>query len=508
MKLKSTEKLENGKVCLEIQVEKPEFDDAMNKAYLKNKPKITVPGFRKGKAPRNMIERMYGKGIFTEDAINIAYPAAFEAAVKESGYEPVDYPEVELVDINDDGFTVKTTVTVKPEVKLGKYKGIEAEKPAVSVTKKDIDAEISVMRERNARLVTVERPAEKDDTVVIDYEGFVGDVAFDGGKGENHSLKLGSNQFIPGFEDQLIGKSADENVDVKVTFPKEYHAEDLAGKEAVFKVKIHEVKETELPALDDEFAKDVSEFETLDELKKDIEKKIRETRERMSNEAFEGAIIKAVVSKMKAEIPDVMVETQLDNVVNDFAQRLQMQGITLDQYLDMMKSSMDDFRKNFRDQATEQVKTRLALEAVAKAEKIEPTDSDVEAEYTKLSEQYGMPVERIRGFISVDAMKSDLYTIKAIEFLRENAVATAPVKKTAAKKESETEKKAPAKKASTTAEKKPAAKKTTTAAKSSATTKKATTAKSSTTTKKTTATAEKKPAAKKTTTTKKAADKE
>lgn len=505
MKLKSTEKLENGKVCLEIQVEKPEFDDAMQKAYLKNRSKITVPGFRKGKAPRAMIERMYGAGVFTEDAINIAYPVAYEAAVKESGIEPVDYPEVELVDINDEGFVMKTTVTVKPEVKLGKYKGVEAEKPAVSVTKKDVDAELSVMLERNARLITVERAAADGDTVVIDFEGFIGDVAFEGGKGENHSLKLGSNQFIPGFEVQLVGKSAGEECDVNVTFPKEYHADELAGKEAVFKVKVHEVKETELPVADDEFAKDVSEFETLDELKKSIEKKLRETREKMSDEAFENAVLKAVVDGMKVEIPDVMIDAQLDNVCNDFAQRLQMQGITLEQYLEMMQSNMDDFRKNFRSQAEEQVKSRLALEAVAKAEKIEPTDADVEAEYTKLSEQYGMEIDRVRSFLPPEAMKSDLYTIKALEFLRTNAVAKKPAAKkaAAAKEEDAPAKKATAAKKTTakkaddaTAEKKPAAKKSTTAAK------------------KADATAEKKPAAKKSTTTakktttKKAADKE
>ena len=426
MKLKSTEKLENGKVCLEIQVEKPEFDDAMHKAYLKNKSKITVPGFRKGKAPRNMIERMYGKGVFTEDAINIAYPDAFEAAVKESGYEPVDYPEVELVDLNDDGFTMKATVTVKPEVKLGKYKGVEAEKPAVSVTKKDIDAELKVMLEKNARLITVEREAKSGDTVVIDFEGFVDDVAFEGGKSENHSLKLGSNQFIPGFEDQLVGVKAGDEKDVNVTFPKEYHADELAGKAAVFKVKVHEVKETELPALDDEFAKDASEFDTLDELKKSIEKKLRDTREKMANEAFDDAILREVVNGMEVEIPEVMIDSQLDQIANDFAQRLQMQGITLEQYLEMMQTDMDGFRQNFRIQAEAQVKSRLALEAVSKAEGLEPTDEDVEAEYKKLSEQYGMEEERIRSFLSVEAMKNDLYTIKALAFIRDNAVAKAP----------------------------------------------------------------------------------
>ena len=490
MKLKSTEKLENGKVCLEIQVEKPEFDDAMEKAYLKNKSKIAIPGFRKGKAPRAMIERMYGSGVFTEDAINIAYPVAYEAAVKESGIEPVDYPEVELVDINDDGFVMKTTVTVKPEVKLGKYKGVEAEKPPVSVTKKDVDAEINFMREKGARLVTVERAAKDGDTVVIDYEGFKDGVAFDGGKGENHSLKLGSNQFIPGFEAQLVGKSAGEECEVNVTFPEQYHSEDLAGKDATFKVKVHEVKETELPELDDEFAKDVSEFETLEDLKKDIKKKLTDTREKMANDAFEAAVMNVVVSKMKVEVPEVMVESQLDNICNDFAQRLQMQGITLDKYLEMMQSNMDDFRANFRDQALEQVKSRLALEAIAKAEKIEPTDEDVEAEYTKLAEQYNMPVEKVRSFLPAEAMKSDLYTIKTLAFLRENAVAKAPEKKTAKKSDEEkpeAEKKAPAKKA---------------------TTKKAADGEKKTTAKKTSAaTAEKKTTAKKTTT-KKAADKE
>ena len=459
MKLKSTEKLENGKVCLEIQVEKPEFDDAMHKAYLKNKSKITVPGFRKGKAPRNMIERMYGKGVFTEDAINIAYPDAFEAAVKESGYEPVDYPEVELVDLNDDGFTMKATVTVKPEVKLGKYKGVEADKPAVSVTKKDIDAELKVMLEKNARLITVEREAKSGDTVVIDFEGFVDDVAFEGGKSENHSLKLGSNQFIPGFEDQLVGVKAGDEKDVNVTFPKEYHADELAGKAAVFKVKVHEVKETELPALDDEFAKDASEFDTLDELKKSIEKKLRDTREKMANEAFDDAILREVVNGMEVEIPEVMIDSQLDQIANDFAQRLQMQGITLEQYLEMMQTDMDGFRQNFRIQAEAQVKSRLALEAVSKAEGLEPTDEDVEAEYKKLSEQYGMEEERIRSFLSVEAMKNDLYTIKALAFIRDNAVAKAPAKKTAAKKtaaKADDAEKAPAKK---TAAKKTTAKK-------------------------------------------------
>ncbi len=454
MKLKSVEKLEKGKVCLEIQVEKAELDSAKEKAYRKNVGKITIPGFRKGKAPRNMIERMYGKDVFLEDAINFAFPDAYEQAVKEAELEPVSQPEVELSDVDENGFGVKVTITVKPSVELGKYKGVEAEKPSVSVTKKDIQAEIKAMLERNARLITVDREAKEGDTVIIDFEGFVDGVEFDGGKGENYSLKLGSKQFIPGFEDQLIGKKAGEDVDVNVTFPKDYH-EELAGKDATFKVKVHEVKETELPEADDEFAKDVSEFETLAELEKSIEAKLRDARERMSNEAFEEALLDKIADDMKVEIPDVMIEHQLDNICNDFANRLSAQGITLEQYLEMMKSDVETFRKNFRGNAEKQVKIQLALEAISKAEGIEPTDDDVEAEYKKLSDMYGMDVEKIRGFIPAESMKSDLFTIKAREFVRDNAVAKAPAKKTAAKKTS-------AKKddGGKTEEKKPAAKKT------------------------------------------------
>ncbi len=465
MKLKSVEKLENGKVCLEIQVEKPEFDAAMEKSYRKNAPRITVPGFRKGKAPRKMIERMYGAGVFTEDAVNFAYPDAYEAALAESGYEPVEQADVELVDMDENGFSVKVTVTVKPEVKLGKYKGIEAEKPAVKVAKKDIDAEINSMLERNARLVTVEREAKDGDTVIIDFEGFVDDVAFEGGKGENYSLKLGSNQFIPGFEAQLVGKKAGEETDVNVTFPTEYHANELAGKPAVFKVKVHEVKETELPVADDEFAKDVSEFETLDELKKSIEAKIRDSREKMADEAFENAVLSEIVKDMKVDLPEVMIENQLDKICDDFSNRLGAQGVTLDQYLQMMQSDMDGFRKNFRDGAEHQVKVQLALEAISKAEKLEPTAEDVEEEYKKLSEQFGMPVERVRSYIPEEAMKSDLFSIKATRFVRDNAVVKAPAKKTAAKKDDAAAdeakpaaKKPAAKKAD--GEEKPAAKKT------------------------------------------------
>ena len=491
MKVKSTEKLENGKVSIEIQVEKAEFDAAMEKSYKKNVSKITVPGFRKGKAPRRMIERMYGEHVFVEDALNFAYPSAYEQAIDELGLEPVDRAEVDIVDLDSDGFVFKAIVTVKPEVKLGAYKGLKADKIKVEVTDADVEMELSHLRMRASSLVTVERAAKEKDTVVIDFEGFVDGVAFDGGKAEKHNLQLGSGQFIPGFEDQLIGAEAGAELDVNVTFPTEYHSEDLAGKPAVFKVKVHEVKETVEPAMDDEFAKDVSEFDTLDELKKSIVAKLTESRDQAANEGFEAQLLDQIIENMEVEIPEVMVETQLDRIVDDFANRMMSQGVSMESYLQMSGTTMEDFRKNFRSSAERQVKVMLALEAVIKAENIEITDSDIDAEYTKLAEQYGMPVERVKGYIPREAMMQDLKTIKASEFIRNNSeanlVAPGAAKKPAAKKKT-TAKKDTEDKADD-AEKKPAAKKTTS------------TAKKTTTKKAEDGAAEKKPAAKKTTST-------
>ncbi len=491
MKLKSVEKLENSKVCLEIVVEPAEYEAGVAYAYKKNVGKINLPGFRKGKAPRKMIERMYGPTVFAEDAINYAFPLAYEAAVKESGIEPVEQAEIDVTEFNENTFTFKATVTVKPEVALGDYKGITAERPVVTVDDADIEAEINRLKERNSRLISVDRAAKDGDTVVIDFEGFVDGVAFDGGKSENHSLKLGSGQFIPGFEDQLVGKSAGEECDVNVTFPTEYHADDLAGKEAVFKVKVNEVKETEAPVIDDEFAKDVSEFDTLDALKKDIEEKIRDSREKMADEAFENALLDKITDNMTVEVPDVMVENQLDRITDDYANRLSSQGLSLESYLQMTGMDVKAFRDNFRDGALRQVKINLALQKIAEVENITVSDEDIDAEYKSLADQYGMDVERLRGYLPKDMMMHDMLLMKTNKFVRENNKSKKPAaKKAAAKKDdAEAEKKPAAKKSASTAkkttakkddaEKKPAAKKT-----------------ASTTAKKTT-TAAKKPAAKK-----------
>ena len=459
MKLKSVEKLENSKVCLEIVVEPAEFEVGLDYAYHKNVGKINIPGFRKGKAPRKMIERMYGPTVFAEDAVNFAFPIAYEAALKESGVEPVEQADIEVTEFEPTTFTFKATVTVSPEVTLGDYKGMTALRPAATVEAADVEAEINRLVERNSRLVSVERASKEGDTVVIDFEGFVDGVAFEGGKSENHNLKLGSGQFIPGFEDQLVGKSAGEECDVNVTFPTEYHSDDLAGKEAVFKVKVNEVKETEAPAVDDEFAKDVSEFDTLDELKKDIEKKILDSREKMADEAFENALLDKIINNMQVEIPEIMIENQLDRVTDDFANRLSTQGLTLEAYLQMSNMDVPTFRNNFRDGAVRQVKINLALKEIAKVENITVTEEEIEAEYASLAEQYGMPLDRLKGYLSVDMMMSDMMLMKTSKFIRENNKSRKPAAKKAAAKKDED---APAE------EKKPAAKKTTTAKKAPA----------------------------------------
>ena len=383
--------------------------------------------------------------------------------------------------MDTDGFTFKAEVTVKPEVTMGEYKGLTANKLEVSVSDEDIAEELGRLRERNARMVNVDRAAKEGDTVVIDFEGFVDGMPFEGGKSEKHNLKLGSKQFIPGFEEQLIGAEPGADVDVNVTFPEEYHAEELAGKPAVFKVKVLEVKETELPELDDEFAKDVSELDTLDELKKSIHEKIQESRQKMADDTFENQVLDQIVANMTVEVPEVMIENQLDRITDDFANRVASQGITMEAYLQMSGMDMDTFRKNFRDGAERQVKITLALEKIAELEKLEVTEEDIEEEYKKLAEQYGMPVERVRGYIPEGAMKQDIISIKTSQFIRDNTKANLikpgdaekkPAKKTAAKKstakaadkaeeKADGEKKPAAKKpaAKSTAAKKPAAKK-------------------------------------------------
>lgn len=432
MELKNTEKQEHSVVALTIEITKAEFEAAKNKAFKKTGKNITVPGFRKGHAPRKMIEKLYGEGVFFEEAFNIIYPDAMEMAVEKSGIKPVGRADVDLGDpAEEGGLTIIAKVPVEPEVELGEYKGVEVEKETVKVPAADVKAELNRLAQRNARTETVDRKAKKNDTVDIDFEGFVDGVAFEGGKAEHHALTLGSGTFIPGFEDQLIGCKAGDEKDVVVTFPEEYHAKELAGKEAVFKCKVHKVEETILPEIDDEFAKDVSDTcETLDDLKKEISERLKKERQEAADHAFEEKVLDAVIENMKADIPQAMIESQIDSIVQDFSYRLQMQGMQLDQYLKMSGTEMGAFRAMFREQAEHQVKSRLVLEKVAELENIAVSDTELEEEYAKMAEQYGMEVDKVKSIVSVEALTGDLKISNALEFLKKNA----KVKKPAAKK--------------------------------------------------------------------------
>ncbi|SCJ59879.1 Trigger factor [uncultured Butyricicoccus sp.] len=435
MELKNTEKQEHSVVALTIEITKAEFEAAKDKAFKKTGKNITVPGFRKGKAPRKMIEKLYGEGVFFEEAFNIIYPDAMEMAVEKSGIKPVGRADVDLGDpAEEGGLTIIAKVPVEPEVELGEYKGIEVEKETVKVLQADVKAELNRMAQRNARTETVERKAKKNDTVDIDFEGFVDGVPFEGGKAEHHELTLGSGAFIPGFEDQLIGCKAGDEKDVVVTFPEEYHAKELAGKEATFKCKVHKVEETILPEIDDEFAKDVSDTcETLDDLKKEITERLKAERQEAADNAFEEKVLDAVIDGMKADIPAAMIDAQVDTIVQDFGYRLQMQGMGLEQYLKMTGTEMGAFRAMFKDQAERQVKTRLALQKVVELEGITVSDTELEEEYAKMAEQYKMEVEKVKAIVSKEALEGDLKISNALEFIKKNA----KVKKAAKKKATE-----------------------------------------------------------------------
>ena len=435
MELKNTEKQEHSVVALTIEITKAEFEAAKDKAFKKTGKNITVPGFRKGKAPRKMIEKLYGEGVFLEEAFNIIYPDAMEMAVEKSGIKPVGRADVDLGDpAEEGGLTIIAKVPVEPEVELGEYKGIEVEKESVKVLQADVKAELNRMAQRNARTETVERKAKKNDTVDIDFEGFVDGVPFEGGKAEHHELTLGSGAFIPGFEDQLIGCKAGDEKDVVVTFPEEYHAKELAGKEATFKCKVHKVEETILPEIDDEFAKDVSDTcETLDDLKKEITERLKAERQEAADNAFEEKVLDAVIDGMKADIPAAMIDSQVDTIVQDFGYRLQMQGMGLEQYLKMTGTEMGAFRAMFQSQAERQVKTRLALQKVVELEGITVSDTELEEEYAKMAEQYKMEVEKVKAIVSKEALEGDLKISNALEFIKKNA----KVKKSAKKKAAE-----------------------------------------------------------------------
>ncbi|MCQ2447558.1 MAG: trigger factor, partial [Oscillibacter sp.] len=421
MTVKNCEKVEKSQVALTIEVGAAEFEAAIEKAYQKMRKKINIPGFRPGKAPRKMVEKMYGAEVFFEEAINIAFPEAYEAAVNEQKLEVVGYPEVEMVgDVTAEGFTFKATAPVYPEVKLGKYKGLKAAKDEVKVAAADVNDRLESMRERNSRLVSVDRAAKKGDTAVIDFEGFLNGVPFEGGKGENHSLELGSGSFVPGFEEQVIGMKAGEEKDLDITFPEQYTPE-LAGKAVVFKVKVHEVKAKDVPALDDEFAKDVSEFDTLKDLKADLKKKITEERQKEADRAFEEALMDQVAAGIEAEIPEVMIENQARQFVDNFKMQLGQQGIPYEEYLKMTGVEESKMLEEAKEPASRQVRMDLATAALIKAEKIEATDEDVEAEYQKFSEQYGMDVEMVKKYLTADQIKEQILVSKAIEVVVKNA---------------------------------------------------------------------------------------
>ncbi len=464
MTVKSCEKVEKSQVALTIEVGAAEFQAAIEKAYQKMRRKVNVPGFRPGKAPRKLIEGMYGAEVFFEEAINIAFPDAYEAAVKEKELEVVGYPAVELEgQATQDGFTFKATVPVYPEVTLGQYKGLSAPKDEVKVTAADVDERIKALQDRNVRLVSVDREAQEGDTAVIDFEGFLNGTPFDGGKGENHSLELGSHSFVPGFEEQVVGMKAGEEKDIDITFPEDYQP-DLAGKAVVFKVKVHEVKMKEVPELDDEFAKDVSEFDTLKELKADVKKKLTEERQKAADRAFEDTLIEQVAEGLTVEVPDAMVENQCRQYLENFRMQIAQSGIPFDQYMQITGNSEAKILEDAKEPAGRQVRVDLAVAAIIKAENIEISDEDAEAEYQKLAEQYNMELDMVKKYLPMEQVKDQLASRKAVEIVTESATATKPEKKEAEegeKKPKRTAKKAEAAEEGEKPAKKTAAKKTT-----------------------------------------------
>ena len=434
MKVISVEKKEKSTVELTIQVEAEAFEAAVQKVYLKQRNSINVPGFRKGKAPRKIIESMYGTGIFFEDAINDLYPEAYDAAVAEQNLDVVGYPNVEITAMSkEEGFTFKALVPVRPEVKLGEYKGLTAVKEDSKVTDADVDAEMAKYIERATRLVSVEREAKMGDTVVIDFEGFDNGTAFEGGKGENYDLKLGSGSFVPGFEEQLVGMKAGEEKDIDITFPEDYHAE-LAGKAVVFHVKANEVKESQAPEVDDEFAKDVSEFETLEAFRANLSEQIATRKAGMAEADFNNKILEQLVANMECEIPDGMVDVEVDRVMDEQAMQLQQYGISAEQYREMMGVNEEMVRDSVRPQALQRVQVRLALTAVAEAEGIEVTEEDLEKEYADLAAQYSLEIEKVKAAVAAEDLKRDLTMQKAQKLVLDAAKSK---KKTTRKKKTE-----------------------------------------------------------------------
>ena len=417
--------IEKNKFEFQFLIEKELFDEEINRVYRKNVGKMNVPGFRKGKAPKHVIEKMYGSTVFYDEAIDNLLPDAYEKALNDTKLDAVSRPELEVVSIDDKGVLLKAAVFTKPAAKVEQYKGLEVEKSSVEVTEDDVMKEIDSVRERNSRMLTVEdRAAENGDEAVIDFEGFIDGVPFEGGKGEKYPLTLGSGSFIPGFEEQVVGHKPGDEFDINVKFPEEYGAENLAGKDSVFKIKLHEIKRKELPELDDEFVKDVSEFDTVDEYKADVKTKITERKEHEAEHALEHKVLHALLDKTEVDIPQCMIDDEIDSYIRDYEYRLKSQGGSLDMYFKYTGMTMEQLRDSFKAEAEEQVKTRLALGEVAKQEKIKALKKDIEAEYKKIAEGYNVDVETVKSGISEKSISEDIILRKAAEFVKENAVVT------------------------------------------------------------------------------------
>lgn len=424
MSLKATNNVETNKYELEIEISAEDFEAAIEKAYLKARKNIAMPGFRKGKAPRKLIEKEYGEQVFFEDAVNLLYAPVVNGAVEESGLELVTRPEVEVTEISkENGVKLKATCITKPEVEVKDYKGIEVEKVVNPVTDEDINKQLDALREKNVTVETVDdRAAENGDDVVIDFEGFKDDVAFEGGKAEDFTLSLGSGQFIPGFEDQIVGHNAGEDFDINVTFPEEYQVKELAGAPAVFKIKLKSISKKVMPELDDDMVKDSTEFDTVDEYKADVKKKLEEANEKHADSEVEAKIFDKVIENMTAEIPQVMFDNRVNEMISELEQRLAPQGISLDLYMQYTGQTIDTIKKAYAEQAEKQVKLRLALEKIAKLENIEVTEDELKAEFDKLAEAYKLDVDQIKQFIHDDDLKKDIAVGKAVDLIKDAAV--------------------------------------------------------------------------------------
>ena len=440
MKVLTQKELSNSKVFLEIRVDGEEYQKGLDAAYRKIAPQISVPGFRKGKAPKNIVLKTYGTGILYEEATNATYPEAYEKAISEAGVEPVDYPEIDIIDINDEGYTFTATLTQKPPVKLGTYKGLSAYKPPVEVTDEEVETEIENLRDRNARQIEIEpRPVENGDITLIDYVGKLNGEPFEGGTAAAQYLTIGSGQFIPGFEDQIIGHTPGETFDIDVTFPEDYPADDLAGKPVVFTISLHAIKKNERPELDDEFAKDVSDaYNTVEDLRAGMRTAVEEFKTKEADRSFEDALLAQVVEGMEVEVPQVMIDRQIDGMVEDFGARMQQQGINLETYLSMIKVEKDEFRKTFAEAAENNVKTSLALEAIVKEEDIEISEEEYNTELEKIANSVNIEIEKLADMIDKAGLCREIAVTKAVQLIKDSAVLLDKAPEKEEKKDEET----------------------------------------------------------------------